>query len=539
MENAGLTQGVYRSDLVVNEGASAESCHQTITIPQVPEKSKVNFRFTSCGVKVKSGSGKANENKIVSVDDGWRSILHDVSKEVFSGSLLAIMGPSGSGKSTLLCMLTQTPNNTKGSGNVTLNGHTVDSEILRRYCAFMPQDDHLWPFLTCRETLSFAADFFLSKSYAERTAEVDRLIRELGLEKCANTLCGNQFLKGLSGGQKRRLSLAISLIKRPVVLFLDEPTSGLDSASAASIVTFLKQYAQNEDVAVICTIHQPSTAIFQQFDDTMLLSGGRVAYSGPTSDVTRYFREEVGAVAPLEYSPAEFVLESINSDFGDEQKRQEVLRILDAWSARSGPGGPACLPAESARDSLPDRSSLTTSLPRQVRHTLTSWVPVHGCPHTVAYCETMCMHAAPCTPAPAHCRFTTFQNLTPLPPAREAGVGPAPAPGAALVARPHPLRQQGGHLPRRVHFLRVSCAGVGRGALVITSPESRASAGHQDSQRRTRGVRGWMHLQVNCGLGCSIAKSPYRRNARPTGPMSWPVPGRAGPGRAGRSRAIR
>ena len=517
MENAGLTQGVYRSDLVVNEGASAESCHQTITIPQVPEKSKVNFRFTSCGVKVKSGSGKANENKIVSVDDGWRSILHDVSKEVFSGSLLAIMGPSGSGKSTLLCMLTQTPNNTKGSGNVTLNGHTVDSEILRRYCAFMPQDDHLWPFLTCRETLSFAADFFLSKSYAERTAEVDRLIRELGLEKCANTLCGNQFLKGLSGGQKRRLSLAISLIKRPVVLFLDEPTSGLDSASAASIVTFLKQYAQNEDVAVICTIHQPSTAIFQQFDDTMLLSGGRVAYSGPTSDVTRYFREEVGAVAPLEYSPAEFVLESINSDFGDEQKRQEVLRILDAWSARSGPGGPACLPAESARDSLPDRSSLTTSLLRQVlqrlRHVLHRRYPVSFAQHP----KTLF-------------RFRRRER---------AGVGPAPAPGAALVARPHPLRQQGGHLPRRVHFLRVSCAGVGRGALVITSPESRASAGHQDSQRRTRGVRGWMHLQVNCGLGCSIAKSPYRRNARPTGPMSWPVPGRAGPGRAGRSRAIR
>ena len=179
-------------------------------------------------------------------------------------------------------------------------------------------------------------------------------------------MCGNQFLKGLSGGQKRRMSLAISLIKQPVVLFLDEPTSGLDSASAASIVTFLKYYAQQQSVAVVCTIHQPSTAIFQQFDSTMLLSNGRVAYSGPTCDLARYFKEDVGTTAPPDYSLAEFVLEAINSDFGDEQKRLQVDSLLVTWAARSDPGGPNCLRPEAPREPLPDCSSVSTSLPTQV-----------------------------------------------------------------------------------------------------------------------------------------------------------------------------
>lgn len=298
--------------------------------------------------------------------DGCKLILQSASGNISGGTLLAIMGPSGSGKSTLLSLLTLSPNNGKATGTVTINGQTVDARIFRQFCSFMPQDDHLWPFLTCLETLSFAADFFLSKSSAERKSEVDMLIRKLGLEKCANTLCGNQFIKGLSGGQKRRLSLAIALIKRPVVLFLDEPTSGLDSSSAASIVAFLKDYAKQERVAVICTIHQPSTAIFQQFDSTMLLSAGRVAYTGPTHDLARYFREDLGATAPQEYSPAEFVLESINSDFGDDKRRAQVDRILDAWAARSAPGGPSCLAPEGPPRPLPDRSSLATSLQGQV-----------------------------------------------------------------------------------------------------------------------------------------------------------------------------
>ena len=186
---------------MVDEKATLETdlktCVKILPVQDQASQS-VKFRFTHCGMKVRnSGFGflnlgrsdmnmrsfKSMDLEKIKPDDGWKTILKDVSEEICGGSLLAIMGPSGSGKSTLLSLLTLTPNSGKGTGNVTLNGHKMDSTILRQYCAFMPQDDHLWPFLTCRETLSFAADFFLSKSSAERSAEVDRLIRELGLEK--------------------------------------------------------------------------------------------------------------------------------------------------------------------------------------------------------------------------------------------------------------------------------------------------------------------------------------------------------------------
>jgi ABC-type multidrug transport system ATPase subunit len=209
--------------------------------------------------------------------------------------------------------------------------------------------------------LSFAADFYLSVPFKERQAEVDRLIRVLGLEKCANTLCGNQFLKGLSGGQKRRLSLALGLIKKPLVLFLDEPTSGLDSASASWIMSFLKDYVTQEGIAVICTIHQPSTAIFKQFDSTMLLSGGRVAYVGPAMDATAYFKDTFNADVPKDFSPAEFLLEYINSDFGDEHKKEEVRQILDIWSSK-----PAAWQNHPERAPLPVQGCRTTSFSTQV-----------------------------------------------------------------------------------------------------------------------------------------------------------------------------
>ena len=352
----------------------------------VPSCKAVVFRFTKCGVAIKkstwsictrlspgsnaacSQSGTTKENDS-SLHDGWTPILDGVCEQVCGGSLLAIMGPSGSGKSTLLSLLTLSQRNGRATGKVTLNGHNIDSKILREHCAFVPQDDHLWPFLTCRETLSFAADFFLSQSFQERQTEVDRLLKELGLEKCANTLCGNKFLKGLSGGQKRRLSLAIALIKRPTVLFLDEPTSGLDSASAKWIVAFLKQYVKQEGVAAICTIHQPSTAIFKEFDSTMLLSGGRVAYAGPAAEAAGYFAEALATPVPKEHSPAEFVLEIVNSDFGDAQKKQEVEMLLNSWSARAVPGGrnSSCLTESSeAKLDLPDRTLIATSFLSQV-----------------------------------------------------------------------------------------------------------------------------------------------------------------------------
>ena len=185
-----------------------------------------------------------------------RYLLRDVCGLVPGGTDLAIMGPSGAGKSTLLNLLTLMPSNSQITGEVRLNGHPLTDAIFKRHCAYVPQEDHLWPFLTCRETIEFAADFYRQLPPAERRSCVDSLLSDLGLESCQHTRCGNQFIHGLSGGQKRRLSLAVALVKRPAVLFLDELTSGLDSHAAAEIMAVVRRIARASCIAVVCTIHQ-------------------------------------------------------------------------------------------------------------------------------------------------------------------------------------------------------------------------------------------------------------------------------------------
>jgi len=387
----------------------------------LPATTSIKLRFSRCGVVIKSRRLKRNE-KNLKEEDAQKWILREVTDEVDGGRFLAILGPSGSGKTTLLSLLTLSLSTGAPSGVVTLNGHPLNSSILEQCCAFMPQESNLWPFLTCREVLSYAADFYMSDSAAEKKDEVDRTLKHLGLEGCANTLCGNRFVKGLSGGQKRRLSLGLALIKKPLVLFLDEPTSGLDSTSATWIVDFLKKLSKDEGIAVVCTIHQPSTAIFQKFDSMLLLSNGRSAYSGLAEQAVPYFQQTFGRAMPKDYSAAEFVLDFINSDFGEEGKKEEVERVLEAWDQRYIEEHAAMA---HERTPLPERRQKSASFRSQVPPA----PPFRGTPHDGS------QRAPPADPGP-----------------------PAEA-VAAVVARPHPLREPRRHLRRLLHLLRVGVRG--------------------------------------------------------------------------------
>mmetsp|Transcript_48887 Transcript_48887/g.122168 ORF Transcript_48887/g.122168 Transcript_48887/m.122168 type:complete len:708 (+) Transcript_48887:404-2527(+) len=260
-----------------------------------------------------------------------KQILRGVSGEVRSGHVLAIMGPSGAGKTTLLNLLSLVPIGGKCEGEVTFNGVPVTDGVFRDCMSIVTQEDHLWPFLTCRETLQFAADFSMNVSADEKKAVVDRLIVSLGLEGCQHTKCGNTFFKGLSGGQKRRLSLAIALIKGPAVVFLDEPTSGLDSASASAVMGHLKRVAADLKIVVICTIHQPSTAVFNSFDSTMVLSDGNVVYCGSAAESIQYF-SDIGRPMPEHTNPAEYMLDLVNKDFTDAK---EVEQMVEEWRMRA------------------------------------------------------------------------------------------------------------------------------------------------------------------------------------------------------------
>lgn len=150
-----------------------------------------------------------------------------------------------------------------------------------KFQAYVTQENILLGTLTVRETITYSAHLRLPSTLTkeEITAIVQGTIMEMGLQDCADRQIGNWHLRGISGGEKKRLSIALEILTRPQLLFLDEPTSGLDSASAFFVVKILKNIAHNGRT-VISAIHQPSSEVFALFDDLYLLSGGETVYFG-------------------------------------------------------------------------------------------------------------------------------------------------------------------------------------------------------------------------------------------------------------------
>mmetsp|Transcript_10170 Transcript_10170/g.33454 ORF Transcript_10170/g.33454 Transcript_10170/m.33454 type:complete len:1546 (-) Transcript_10170:270-4907(-) len=289
-------------------------CSYTLTIAPKSRWAK----FVPLPAAERCCGAKATEKRLVS----------NVSASVSAGHVLAVMGPSGAGKTTMLNMLTLDPGSGNATGFLTLNGHPLTPALYAQHCAYVTQQDLLWTFLTCREHLRMALDLYRpSLSAKERETAIDDLLDSTGLMSCQHTKAGNMFFRGLSGGQKRRLSLAIALAKRPSVIFLDEPTSGLDSAASAKIMSFLKVIAQRTKIAIVCTIHQPSASVFEGFDDTLILSSGRIAYFGPAAQLAQHLAD-VGRPMQPNANPAEYALDVVNADFTSPGSVKEVL---DAW----------------------------------------------------------------------------------------------------------------------------------------------------------------------------------------------------------------
>ena len=159
---------------------------------------------------------------------------------------------------------------------------------------------------TVAESLRFAVRFYHGYGAADTATLEAEALSLVGLESARETLVGDIFRKGLSGGQKRRLSLAVELVKQPAVLILDEPTSGLDSASAFGVMGRLRAMAKAGHALAI-TIHQPSSELWSLFDKFLLLSAGRTVYYGKAEDTVQYF-DSLGHPCPSTYNPADFVL---------------------------------------------------------------------------------------------------------------------------------------------------------------------------------------------------------------------------------------
>ncbi|RQO85365.1 hypothetical protein POPTR_001G255900v4 [Populus trichocarpa] len=243
-----------------------------------------------------------------------RRLLKGLNGYAEPGKIMAIMGPSGSGKSTLLDALAG-----RLSGNVLMTGNVLLNGKKRRLDygggAYVTQENTLLGTLTVRETLTYSAHLRLPSSMAK--AEIDDIVEgtimEMGLQECSDRLIGNWHLRGISGGEKKRLSIALETLIRPQLLFLDEPTSGLDSAAAFFVIQTLRNIA-HDGRTVISSVHQPSSEVFTLFDDLFLLSAGEAVYFGEAKMAVEFFAE-AGFPCPSRRNPSDHFLRCINSDF--------------------------------------------------------------------------------------------------------------------------------------------------------------------------------------------------------------------------------
>ncbi|XP_015057947.1 ABC transporter G family member 11-like [Solanum pennellii] len=256
----------------------------------------------------------------VSVQDkkvGRRPILEGISGYAQPGEVLAIMGPSGCGKSTLLDALAgRLASNTRQSGDILVNGRK--QALAFGTSAYVTQDDTLMTTLTVKETICYSAQLQLPQSMSlERKKErAEETIKEMGLQEAMNTRIGGWSLKGLSGGQKRRVSICIEILTRPKLLFLDEPTSGLDSAASYHVMNRIIKIAQQDMRTIVASIHQPSSEVFELFDNLCLLSYGKTIYFGSTSKANEFFAVN-GFPCPYMRNPSDHYLRTINKDFDD------------------------------------------------------------------------------------------------------------------------------------------------------------------------------------------------------------------------------
>uniref|UniRef100_A0A6B2E5V2 Putative abc transporter n=1 Tax=Phlebotomus kandelakii TaxID=1109342 RepID=A0A6B2E5V2_9DIPT len=274
------------------------------TLSHLPHRPAVDLAFENLTYRVKEGR-KSNA----------KVILKEVSGRLRSKELTAIMGPSGAGKSTLLNILSGYKT-TNIEGSITMNGKERNLSLFRKFSAYIMQDNQLHANLTVEEAMTVAANLKLSskKSKTEKSLVIREILDTLGLQDHRTTMTRN-----LSGGQKKRLSIALELVNNPPVMFFDEPTSGLDSSTCFQCINLLKMLARGGRT-IICTIHQPSARLFEMFDQLYTLADGQCVYQGSTRQLVP-FLSTLGLECPSYHNPASYVIEVSCGEHGDHTRK--------------------------------------------------------------------------------------------------------------------------------------------------------------------------------------------------------------------------
>ncbi|XLR59677.1 hypothetical protein S83_010349 [Arachis hypogaea] len=339
-------------EAIPHASTRSDSDDDVIEINNVDESNREGVVAVMEGLNISRSSNSGGREEEVPIYMTWKdvwvgkneskSILEGLTGYAKPGQLLAIMGPSGSGKSTLLDALGgRLSSNTRQTGKILINGRK--QSLAYGTTAYVTQDDSLITSLTVREAVYYSAQLQLpdSMSKAEKKERAEFTIREMGLQDAINTRIGGWGCKGISGGQKRRVSICIEILTRPRLLFLDEPTSGLDSAASYYVMKRIKSLDHKDGIqrTIIASIHQPSAEVFQFFDNLCLLSAGKTVYFGPASDAIQFFASN-GFPCPALQNPSDHMLKTINKDFDQENElgpddggngiipTEEVIRIL-------------------------------------------------------------------------------------------------------------------------------------------------------------------------------------------------------------------
>ncbi|XP_024534754.1 ABC transporter G family member 17 [Selaginella moellendorffii] len=238
-------------------------------------------------------------------------LLQHITGYAPKGHITAVMGPSGAGKSTFLDALAGRIASGSLQGIVTLDGKRVSPSLIKRWSAYVMQDDQLFPMLTVWETLRFAADMRLPESMSkeEKDDRVEKLIVQLGLTSARNTFIGDEAHRGVSGGERRRVSIGVDIVHGPNLLFLDEPTSGLDSTSAYSVIERVHDIAKAGS-SVVLTIHQPSSRIQHLLHHLIILARGKLIYQGTPQGLNGHVTG-LGRQVPKGENPIEYLLDII------------------------------------------------------------------------------------------------------------------------------------------------------------------------------------------------------------------------------------
>mmetsp|Transcript_8498 Transcript_8498/g.15749 ORF Transcript_8498/g.15749 Transcript_8498/m.15749 type:complete len:338 (-) Transcript_8498:6-1019(-) len=250
------------------------------------------------------------------------------------GNMIALMGSSGAGKSTLMDVISKRKTVGMVEGLVLFDGHEPTRGEIGRDTGYVEQKDTLWGTFTVREMLMYTALLKMSSKYnrQQKAARVDEVIDQMGLTKSKNTKIGGAMVRGVSGGEAKRISIGLGLLNNPRILFLDEPTSGLDSATSLDVMGTVKELAE-EGRTVLTTIHQPSGKIFSFYDGIILLSrdvetrSGNIVYFGEAGTVLKEYFEGMGF--PYEANEvdniAEYVLNIISGGVKGPQGGNELI----------------------------------------------------------------------------------------------------------------------------------------------------------------------------------------------------------------------